>query len=746
VALNELLSHPGRKLSDHLNGVRKRALTKLKRVSEIVNFKKVFNFEFDQIKVALEIAAELHDIGKATEYFQRKIRGENPRGPSDHSLLSSLVVVNKLIELQLNPELVYAGYAIVRHHHGRLRSPEKDILDEEVDYIIIEKLKKQIEKVNEDFIAHAELFKFKLKETIANLFRIFFEVRRSTRKDPSYYFLIKLLFSILVASDREDAILGEEDLQVGSISLTQVDHYISSFKKTTNIDKLRSKFHEEIRDFIPGDEGIYVVKAPTGIGKTLANIHLALKLLKNDDSTVVYSLPFINIIEQTASVAREVFGEENVLEYHHIAEYPGKISLEKLEDIDMAHLAKLDLKRSVWYSPFVVTTFVSFLENMVGGSKAPFLHRLVGGVVILDEVQSIPLERWRTVKEVIEFLPKLGIKVILSTATLPLIFSGRAVVEEVERKYFSVLKRTHIHYEGDFQLEDFLNYAEELLKDGKSTLFIMNTVKSAETLYDKLADNRKICFLSSRVLPIDRKKRIEEIRNGKVKLCVSTQVVEAGVDVSFERVVRDIGPFDAIIQASGRCNRNFERTKGEVIVVSVKDEREVYLSSYIYGGALTYLSKEILAEFKHFEEKEFHDVLEKYYQKILGQLAGVEDKHVKYLHEINFDDLSDFRLINDANQMTFLILKDTAALSIYEKLREVDERYEGLARHNLISLYMAKLAPYMVSTMVPENFREAPSFNYEYGMVIITQDHVTNWYHPIKGIRMEGIDNGGVFV
>ncbi len=720
-----MLSHPDRCLLDHLKGVRDRSLEKFERVSSFIDWERVFGFSKEDVKKTLEVSAILHDIGKATEFFQKKVRGERSNSRlSRHAPLSAFYTVKVLKELGINPFLIYVGYSLVRFHHTGLKTP----LEEERPGDLIEK---QLEGFDASIVKdlgfdpHIEV-----DDVLNTIEDVSFDAQDFGKIG---YFLLKILFSILVSSDREDVVLKGEKLDVESVFVDMVDEYISNLPKRTDIDDLRSAFQSEVRNF-KEDGGVFTISAPTGIGKTLANFRLALSVRESKDGIVVYSLPLINIIEQTADVARKVFGDGKVLEYHHLAEPDlGDVPDEKY----MEFLRKYEIASQTWSYPIVITTFVSLLESLIGGSKAPFLHRLPGGTVVLDEVQSIPHEKWGIVKEIIEFLPKIGVKVIVSTATMPSIFEG---VEVVKRKdYFEKLSRVKFKFEREMELEKFKSWINEMLKDGKSTLIIANTIKSAEEIFDSL--NTEACFLSSRVLPIHRRERIESIKRGDVRVCVSTQVIEAGVDVSFERVIRDIAPVDSIVQAGGRCNRNFEFEFGEVIIVPLLEDGR-YISKRIYGKFLVDKTLEFTKGLKEIEEKDFNKLVIEFFKEI-EKFGGIDEYgYIDALEKLNVSKLDEFRLIEDTTSYSFLVLIDDEARKLFETLIERSKNLSGVEKALFVKNMIRKLSPYTVSTAVYEK-ENVGAFETAFGMAVIRDENVENWYDPVKGLRLR---SGEVFI
>ena len=728
MVMNKLLSHPDRALANHLKGVRSLSIDKFERISRYIDWENVFGYKKEEIEKVLEISALFHDIGKATKNFQKKLEGEKTSGAVHHTPLSSFFTAKILHDLGISPFLIYCGYSIVRFHHGRLKSPQEE-------FISLEEIKKDLKVFNESIFNEIGFSRVEIDPE--NVYQIISDVSFDAEDEGKRgYFLIKLLFSILTSSDREDVVFKGERLRIESLELGDLEKFMETLKIKTYLDKLRMKFHREVASF-KGNGDIFTISAPTGIGKTLANIRLALNIKSANGSVIVYSLPLINIIEQTAEVMKKVFGTNAVMEYHHLSDEFSQISEEFTEE-DIERIRKYNVQYQTWYSPLVVTTFVSLLEGLIGGSKAPFFHRLPGGVLILDEVQAIPHEKWGIVKEIIEFLPKIGVKVIISTATMPVLFQGISVVKK--REYHEKLDRFVLKIEKEKTFDEFKSWVTQLLKDGKSTLIIMNTIKSAEDIWESIG--KKACFLSSRVLPLHRSERTKELKKGEYKICVSTQVVEAGVDISFERVVRDIAPLDSLIQAAGRCNRHFEKNKGEVYIVPVVDDKGL-ISKRIYGKFLVEKTMEVIKEYRILRESELKDLIEQYYSKLV-KLGGTDEKNfVKALKNMDISYLDSFRLIEDFMNISFLILIDEYANEIYSKMIEISKKLSGIEKNIAVTSYLRKLSPYIVNTMVYEK-ENLGAFEINWGMAVIREENIMNWYDPIKGLKLKS--DGGFII
>lgn len=251
-------------------------------------------------------------------------------------------------------------------------------------------------------------------------------------------------------------------------------------------------------------------------------------------------------------------------------------------------------------------------------------HRLKDAVVILDEPQSIPPEYWQGFGETLTFLSeKLGTYFILMTATQPKIAKG---VELAPKTSFP--KNRHIYHISDEKkyLSDIKPLVEN--KSNKSSLIILNTKKEALNVYIELRNTLRnnLFFLSAWVIPSERIKRINKLKEleskNEPRNLISTQVVEAGVDLDFDYVIKDLSPFDSIIQAAGRCNRNMKNKIGEIYVMEIIDENNIHgrsYCSYVYDSISLGITKEILFKNKKFSERDVQKLLDEYYNRLSNQ-------------------------------------------------------------------------------------------------------------------------------
>ena len=678
-------SHPGKLLKQHLEEVALLSETYMPK---------------EELKRVSYILGALHDFGKCTSYFQRYIRGEKHVEHTHHALISAFLTYFTLKENNLDQYAVYGFLSVASHHtalHGVRRYEGIDILDMLTPSVSsnnwIDTLRKELNDINEqvkDLEKRTESYRFILdilnKRGIKLDFNKFFKwynsgellksigkdiYKASNNKDHNYTDLY-LLYSALIDADKRSAGDFLKQIKRRYIPDDIVDKYVSQFRKEGHINKLRNELYSLVSNRLNElkDKKIFSLTAPTGLGKTLSVLNFAIKL-RNElggNRRIIYTLPFISIIEQNAEVFDKVLSnipdyKENksvyLIEHHHTAPVEYKENGEE-KPIDES----LSLIES-WNSEIIVTTFVQLMNSIIA-NKNIFLkkfHNIYGSIIILDEVQGIRASLWNTVEKALEELAdKADCRIILMTATRPDLLSSKCT--EIVNKQFSL---DRINVVLKYQV-DSLKFAEQIIdkiEDDKSYLIIVNTKKTARNLFKKIQKeikNRNIFFLSSGIIPIERRKRIKQLKqllnNNKKPILVSTQVVEAGVDLDFDVVIRDEAPLDSIVQAGGRCNRSgLKSYKGNVFVYQIvntdKNYKEYKDSEKVYGKVLINASEETLRYLKRkkqsisITESSFYSAVEYYFSRIRERIK--QDNSYDKLKSLDFDAL-DFTLFEEKGE------------------------------------------------------------------------------------------------
>lgn len=542
-------------------------------------------------------AGIFHDIGKATPDFQNYImaaaRGEKVRrGDVHHAPVSAKYAYEKMkVSLPVAEMLANTVWA----HHGTLH----DFISPDGDAELLYKLKDQTKQLDYKLETGPDPETLKLEFSKA--------LDRLDPNDDRAFtasMLIKYLYSCLVDADRLNAYISETG---GKYELEKVDwaplcqslenYLLNEFgSKTDIIDSLRQNVSKQCLAASKRDKGIYKLSVPTGGGKTLSSLRFALNHANiHRMDRIIYVIPYLSITEQTAGAIRKALGKQEddpaVLE-HHSNILPDKEEFYKL------HTDR-------WDAPIIITTQVQFLESVFSAKagKLRKFHNMSNSVIIFDEVQSLPIKCVNLFNSALNFLKGVcGSTICLCTATQPLLENAERPLKLTENPsiadcsdLFSAMKRTEIVNAlrpGGYSPDELAQFV--LGKFKSSTLVILNTKKAARDLYNALKSCEiPLLHLSTNMCRAHRGNVIEDLRSRLEKktpvICVSTQLIEAGVDISFECVIRDVAGLDSVYQAAGRCNRHGESgAQKPVYVVNVKGENLNKLLDIAKGAEVTH--------------------------------------------------------------------------------------------------------------------------------------------------------------
>ncbi|RDV83594.1 CRISPR-associated helicase Cas3' [Ammonifex thiophilus] len=695
-----------------------------------------------------------HDFGKYTSYFQNYLlKGEvNPY--KEHAFISGLWATYLAARQGAEPLEQLAAFMAVLWHHRDLdnldrylasRREMEDIsrLDPdkyrrlEVVEKQVEDLRRNVEKVGTSLISAArhlarllarlgfapppfltqdwrrclEEFLGSWREVYLSLYRHW---RKFERQEPSLspYFSVVLLFSALIDADKRHSARVREvkrpELPSDLICLYKERKF--SGAGTQGINALREEIFRHAAERIaraPFSQRFFTLTAPTGSGKTLTVLNTALILRQRLKEAygfsprIIYALPFTSIIDQTYQVLYELMEETlpgfvsapsvYLLKHHHLAE----ISYKDPEDEDPRRFDEAMLLIESWQSEVVVTTFVQLLHTLIGYRNRmlkKFCH-LGRAIIIMDEVQNIPVEYWPLVTEVLKrAAEELDLRLILMTATRPEWFEpGEALelageLEDIER-YFKMLDRVRLLVEpGQYRVAEAAELFARRYDPSQSHLVVLNTIRSSVDFYhylkDLLPEGTPLYYLSTNIVPAEREKRIEALRTalhrGEKPVLVSTQVVEAGVDLDFDVAWRDIGPVDAVVQVAGRCNRNFKRDKGDVYLLNLVDEQGHSLAVRVYGAIHIKGAREFFSGRPEFPEAEFHSLVENFFSFVRARKdPSASDTILKAMKELRFKGdgeekgVAGFQLIKDLpNHIEVFVALDPKAEEVWEAYQQ----------------------------------------------------------------------------
>ncbi|MGL5676783.1 MAG: CRISPR-associated helicase Cas3' [Cellulosilyticaceae bacterium] len=569
-----------------------------------------------ELKSSGELIGWLHDIGKLTDSFETYIRcaskeKKKAKGP-DHSTagavwITQLVKGETIPERQLTAQIM--ALTIMSHHGGLV-----DIFDTQG----ISPYLKRLEKLQEDreWAETYEGVRKEVKESldVAHLKKLFEEAVEEikeiliplrsytqTRQEMCYAVgvLVKYLYSCLIDADRYDTATFMDGITMKYTQTSEgfwqelIDRYeskLSRYKSDTFINQLRADISHACYKSAFKSPGIYTLNCPTGAGKTMASLRFALHHAKAyQKQRIFFIVPFITITEQNAAEIRKILSieekdewiEQNILELHSAKEEESEEEQVE-EELIAERLAH----------PIIFTTMVRFLNTFFesGTRNIRGLHQFANAVIVFDEIQTIPPKCIAMFNGVVNFLAKVcNTTIVLSTATQPLLnhvpkgLSPLKIEEMPElsncnQEIYKHFKRTEIIDKtevGGNSKASLARFVWQELQEKGNALVVLNTKSSVVTLYEEIKQTYgemeekeySLYVLTTHLYPNHRKKIIEEIREKLRKqekvLVISTQLIEAGVDISFKTVFRSLAGLDSIIQSAGRCNRHGENGKGE---------------------------------------------------------------------------------------------------------------------------------------------------------------------------------------
>lgn len=505
-----------------------------------------------------------HDIGKYSDEFQLRLRGGKK---VDHATAGAIEC--------FKIKAAFEAVCVIGHHSGLPNVGHKDADTTESQTFFGRKLRAEqggIPDYRKNWNGHIALPQ---------------DYFRPSGRGFATAFYIRMLYSCLVDADYIDTETfmngdaGRGNYEPLSALCDKLTAYISKWNNPTReIDILRQKILNSCIEKASAPRGIFSLTVPTGGGKTVASMAFALNhAAANSMKRIIYVIPYTSIIEQNAKVFRDILGQENVVEHHSSVSYELSKNADELE-------YRSALATENWDAPVIVTTAVQFFESLYANrsSKCRKLHNIANSVIIFDEAQMIPSNNLRPcVAAIAELVRAYNATAVLCTATQPAIdemlleYSKKESVVELcpdVDGMFEKFRRTSFEKEGRLTTDELVSR----LESQQQVLCIVNTRKFAQEVYEALPSEGRF-HLSTLMCPVHRKQKLDEIRerlkSGKTCRVVSTSLIEAGVDVDFPRVFREMAGLDSILQAAGRCNREGKRSAESSIVTVFESENKV---------------------------------------------------------------------------------------------------------------------------------------------------------------------------
>lgn len=545
------------------------------------------------------LAGLLHDMGKMKREFQEYLmEGKGSRGSVNHTFAACRMLLTRFHAQQaaacedLTAELL--AFAVGAHHglfdcvdpdghSGFLHRIEKEDIghQESLDNYLSQCA--DMDELNALFTAaNAELMP--VYEHLSAL---------AGESDEEFAFyqgmLARLLLSAVIEGDRRDTAEFMSEVQPPAQTdnysefwepyLAHLEEKLKQFTQNAPIQQARAEISRQCRNFGAQMGGIIRLSVPTGGGKTISALRYALAhAQKWGKRRLIFTSPLLTILEQNARVIRDYLGDDSIVLEHHS---------NVVRDEDSPELEMRELVVDSWSSPVIVTTMVQLLNTLFAGKTTAVrrFQSLCESVIVIDEVQSVPSGMVTLFNLAMNFLAEIcGATVVLCTATQPCLESVAHPIRPEPRQMvpfdkaiWEPFRRTEIIDGGSMTLEEAACFAREAMQQVDSLLIVCNKKSEAAYLLNALDGAAEVCcHLSASMCPEHRRQTLARLYSaldaGKTCLCVATQVIEAGVDISFRRVIRMAAGMDSVVQAAGRCNRNAEDGLAPVYVVTLLDE------------------------------------------------------------------------------------------------------------------------------------------------------------------------------
>ena len=600
-----------------------------------------------------------HDIGKYSKGFQKRLLEGGPA--VDHSTAGALELYARGYTM--------AAYCVAGHHTGLQDGGSKEA-DESDAGTFLGRMKKQVE----DYSAFREEIEIPKLPDIP--------LEPLGKGGFSVSFFIRMLFSCLIDADRLDTEYfmmngmvergGYDNIE---ILMERLQARIAPWLQHEDLSTVNGRRTAILKSCLQkGKEepGLFQLTVPTGGGKTTASLAFALQQMKiYGMERVIYAIPYISIIEQNAQVFKDILGDRNVLEDH------SNVSEENPEKLRKEQLASEN-----WDRPVVVTTNVQFFESLFSNrtSKCRKLHNIANSVIILDEAQMLPAKYLiPCIWALSELICNYRCTVVLCTATQPSLetyfpkgIQARELCPDVNEQY-EFFRRTRLVYGGVFSE---IELAEQLQEE-EQVLCILNSRKRVQRIYRELK-REGVYHLSTLMYPNHRKRVLKEVRerlaDGLPCCLIATSLVEAGVDLDFKTVYRELAGVDSVIQAAGRCNREGKRSREEslTVVFTMDKDEEADIPAELKQPIA--VAEQIQREFEEISSLEaIHEYFERLYRYKGESLDSKEivEQFEQGIRAFSFPfetAASKFHLIEERTK-TLLVDKEPEARQITEQLR-----------------------------------------------------------------------------
>ena len=789
-----------KKLLVHTQGVADRAETR--RYAGV-------DFGFDWPVAAREwlaICVGLHDFGKLTRYFQRYLKGETvDQYLKSHALLGAVQVWHQLSTQ--HEEAAYLCAYLIAHHHQSLSQPGKTdspLYIKTIDRI--DDLVTQYEALPNPTVATQHIgttvtpypyLGSKLFRELKNQGKKYRKRNREGRRGIETFLGTNYYFSLLIEADKLDAsdtpLIGPRALPPAA-----VEQYIDGFGGADKpLNQLRTAARHSVLSVLERSDlltqKLFTLTAPTGLGKTLTALDFASRLaerltaVRGTPPQLIVALPFISIIEQTLAEYHGVLQQAvSVVGHYQFADVLADrdLDLDKREEgVKLDDYERARMQLDTWQADVVITSFVQLFGSIITGRNAALkkFNHLAGSILILDEIQSVRADLLPFIGVLLHYLTRcLDVRVIVMTATKPLLFEqADKLLEKIGvphrpaplelltdyADYFARFDRTRMVIAPVGETIDspgaFVAYFDARWTDRDCALIVVNLVNRSLELHAELAqvygDRIRLYYLSTNVLPVDRERRIEEVRRAMQDfrsgvselpvILVSTQVVEAGVDLDFDLGFRDRAPVPSLVQVAGRLNRNQRagRERAPLYVFAYQEAGKDADALRIYGTVTVEAVTRALGERSEIPEPGYLELCDRYFRDTDNGVYMRSRKCFEACELMRYDELEAYALIGRDEHVrpVYIALPGvgTEALAAFEQLRAgqyADRQAYYAAKSRFDQQFGTTFRKHVLN--VPKRYAEDVDELTDY-LWVVRPDDVSARYTPTTGWRRDTVDS-----
>lgn len=699
-------------------------------------------YAIPELKDIAYVIGMFHDVGKYQESFVRKITtGKNIR--VEHSTCGALVVKEKYPY----PVSIVMEYCIAGHHSG---IPDGGFPGDGPEQSTLQgRMKRNFENY-EDYRTDLEFNELNQKEFMDFLIKDC--DGNADKLIDKFAFITRYLFSCLVDADSSDTASfcnGEAEsrklIADFETCLSIVNQKLASFINETQLQKTRSELQRQAFQRADNKSEIYLMNMPTGSGKTLTSVKIALEKVCMDKTKkrIIYIIPYNSIIDQMATVVDNMFKD-----HLEILRHQSTFSYEDREEMTEDYRKAAKLATENWDAPFIITTSVQFFESIYSNRRGKLrkLHNMADSILIFDEAHMMPQEYLQPCLQAVTYITRyLNSEAIFLTATMPdfenllrkYALSDSKIINLIEdKKAFEYFKKCRYEYTGEITEEQLITRSIEY----PSTLIIVNKKETARKLFQNCTGQKY--HLSTYMTVRDRKKVLQEIEEQLRNLetdfpglnnvsperritIISTSLIEAGVDLDVSCVFREILGLDNILQAGGRCNREGKRKTAKVFVFELEESgREKTISEKIS------ITKDLFNKYKDVSDPA---CIEEYYRRLFCMKNDAIQKNTIHqmhpsLDSIPFKEYAESFNIIDDRSISLVINQDEKSEILINSLR-----YGGSASTRELQNYTCTISQRDLEELIEQNVVD----DFGTGIFCLTN---TDYYDEEQGILFEGHD------